>query len=142
MVFKIPEDLSLWVIQFNGFFSLGFCSSFHWHILSFTINFCPTVPKDSTPSLDPRSRILHVKGMRSTGAQEQIFKNKIERSFSLPCLPFLLCPSLLQLLSHKWASYLPVHLCLHKPQQKKISFLKIIFKKKREEIHLLFFLKI
>ena len=30
----------------------------------------------------------------------------------LPCLPFLLWPSFLQLLSHRWASYLPVHLCL------------------------------
>lgn len=29
-----------------------------------------------------------------------------------PCLPFLVCPSFLQLLSQRWASYLPVHLCL------------------------------
>lgn len=29
-----------------------------------------------------------------------------------PCLPFLVWPSFLQLLSHKCASYLPVHRCL------------------------------
>ena len=34
-----------------------------------------------------------------------------------PCLPFLVCPSFLQLLSHRWASYLPVHLCLQHFQQ-------------------------
>lgn len=38
-------------------------------------------------------------------------KNLITFTLS-PCLPFLVCPSFLQLLSHKWASYLPVHLCL------------------------------
>jgi hypothetical protein len=30
----------------------------------------------------------------------------------VPCRPFLVCPSFLQLLSHRCASYLPVHLCL------------------------------
>jgi hypothetical protein len=82
--------------------------------------------------------------MRSTGAQEKIFKNKIEKSFSLPCLPFLLCPSLLQLLSHKWASYLPVHLCLHKPQQKKMKknqLFKNYFQEKKRRNTLAFLLK-
>ena len=32
--------------------------------------------------------------------------------FLIPYLPFLLCPSFLQLLSQRWASYLPVHPCL------------------------------
>ena len=29
-----------------------------------------------------------------------------------PCLPFLFCDSFQQFLSHKWASYRPVHRCL------------------------------
>jgi hypothetical protein len=36
----------------------------------------------------------------------------VEALLNQPCLPFLVWPSFLQLLSQRWASYLPVHLCL------------------------------
>lgn len=48
---------------------------------------------------------------------------------NLPWRPFLDCPSLLQLLSHRWASYLPVHLCLHSQHVPKIEKLKLAIKK-------------
>jgi hypothetical protein len=83
--------------------------------------------------------------MRSTRAQEKIFKNKSEKLFitlsSFSTLPFPSATIIPQMGFISAGPSMPTQTPTKK-NFKKISFLKIIFKKKREEIHLLFFLKI